>query len=251
MSIEPIPPELQQLLDAEPPARLPAEVEARLLRRLSASTELAFTEAAPSPAVPSHSAPSPSAPAHSAPAPSAPLAGLGGGAALFLTGALMGALLHAQFAAPVVREIVSAPAPVAPLAPAPAPVPVAEPVPVPVPVPVPTTPQAEPPKPGVVQRAPTTPPAPEQTGLERERRLLEPARTALTRGMATQALTLLEQHAKEFPSGELAEEREALGVQALAVSGAMDAARARAKAFTARFPDSLFLPVVERAVRGD
>ena len=215
MSIEPIPPELQQLLDAEPPVRVPAEVEARLLGRLNASVELAFTE----PSVPSARA---------------PLAKLSVGSALFLTGALTGALLHAQFAAPVVvRDVV--------LVPAPAPAPLAEPVPEP--------PSPEPARP-VVKRSP--PPAqPEQTGLERERRLLEPARTALTRGMASQALTLLEQHAKAFPSGELAEEREALWVQALAVSGAMDAARARAKAFSARFPDSLFLPVVERAIRGD
>ena len=161
---------------------------------------------------------------------------------MFLTGALTGGLIHAQLAAPViVRELVTAPAPVVapPLVPAPM-----EPEPM---RPEPTTPL----KPVIVKRAAPTPIAPAQTGLERERRLLEPARTALTRGMATQALTLLEQHGQEFPSGELAEEREALGVQALAVSGSMDAARARARAFAARFPDSLFLPVVERAIRGN
>ena len=226
MSIEPIAPELQQLLDAEPPAGLPPEVEARLLGRLNASVELALNEPA-------------------APGPAAPLAKLGLGAALFLTGALTGGLIHAQLAAPViVRELVTAPAPVVapPLVPAPM-------------TPEPMTPEPmrpEPPlKPVIVKRAAPTPIAPAQTGLERERRLLEPARTALTRGMATQALTLLEQHGQEFPSGELAEEREALGVQALAVSGSMDAARARARAFAARFPDSLFLPVVERAIRGN
>ena len=96
---------------------------------------------------------------------------------------------------------------------------------------------------------PKAPPVLQETSLDRERQLLEAARTAVARSMVPAALASLEQHAREFPQGVLAEERDALWVQALAVSGDLPAARARAGRFTETYPDSLFLPVVERAVR--
>jgi hypothetical protein len=48
--------------------------------------------------------------------------------------------------------------------------------------------------------------------------------------------------------GRLAEEREALRIRALAAAGRSHDARARAAAFRARFPRSLFLPVVDQVL---
>jgi hypothetical protein len=82
-----------------------------------------------------------------------------------------------------------------------------------------------------------------------ERALLETARAALGRGDFARALTAAQRHERRWPRGQLAEEREALTVRALAASGQVDAARARAGAFRARFPRSIFLPAVDAASR--
>jgi hypothetical protein len=84
--------------------------------------------------------------------------------------------------------------------------------------------------------------------LARERAWIDQARMALVRGSARDALVALDAHAREFPSGRMTEEREALGVHALAASGQTDQARARADAFRTRWPASVFGPVVDRAV---
>jgi hypothetical protein len=60
------------------------------------------------------------------------------------------------------------------------------------------------------------------------------------RGAPDDALASLEQHRTRFPHGDLEEEREALAIKALAKAGQPGAARARAAAFRARFPQSLF-----------
>ena len=85
------------------------------------------------------------------------------------------------------------------------------------------------------------------TSLGEEQRLLDTARTAVTRGAYSSAITSLTEHQTRFPAGRLTEERELLYVQALAGSGDTAAAQARAKAFAERFPRSIFLPAV-RAV---
>jgi hypothetical protein len=82
------------------------------------------------------------------------------------------------------------------------------------------------------------------TSLGEEQRLLDTARTAVARGAYSSALTSLTEHETRFPSGRLTEERELLFVQALAGKRDMAAARARGSAFAARFPGSIFLPVV-------
>jgi hypothetical protein len=51
----------------------------------------------------------------------------------------------------------------------------------------------------------------------------------------------LAEHGRRFPSGSLAEEREALRVRALSGSGQSDAARRAARAFATRFPRSVLL----------
>jgi hypothetical protein len=84
--------------------------------------------------------------------------------------------------------------------------------------------------------------------LAAERSLLEIARVALVRGQAAGALAALERHARQFPDGALAEEREGLLVQALVDARQYDRARERAARFNQRYPRSLFAPVVEQAL---
>ncbi len=83
--------------------------------------------------------------------------------------------------------------------------------------------------------------------LAAEQPLLDMARSAIMSGRAQAALVTLRRHARDFPEGELAEEREALFVQALAQSGDQAAAAAKAGHFRKRFPQSIFLPSVDAA----
>jgi TolA-binding protein len=87
------------------------------------------------------------------------------------------------------------------------------------------------------------------TGLAAERRLIEDARTSLTRGLSEEALATLRHHARAFPRGRLAEERESLLVQALITKGRYAQARQRAELFERKYPKSLFQPIVEEALR--
>jgi len=83
--------------------------------------------------------------------------------------------------------------------------------------------------------------------LAAERSLVDRARTALTRGQPGAALEALDSHAKTFPRGRLAEEREALAIDALARAGRGAEAKARAVRFRAAYPQSVFLGVVDLA----
>jgi hypothetical protein len=72
--------------------------------------------------------------------------------------------------------------------------------------------------------------------------LLQRAQAAYTdRNFAT-TLLLVSEHARRFPNGRLAEEREALHVKALIGAGREVEARKAASAFAARFPRSALLP---------
>lgn len=84
--------------------------------------------------------------------------------------------------------------------------------------------------------------------LAKERTLLDTARIALAHGEHAVALESLQQHEREYRSGKLVEEREALFVRVLADVGELAPARARAETFRRRFPQSLLLPAVEAAV---
>jgi len=84
--------------------------------------------------------------------------------------------------------------------------------------------------------------------LAAERSLVEMARAALTRGQAERALAALRRHARQFPNGELTEEREGLLVQALVGAQRYDQAREKAEQFKKRYPRSLFAPVVDQAI---
>lgn len=81
-----------------------------------------------------------------------------------------------------------------------------------------------------------------------ERALVDTARTALARGRSADALTAIEEHTRRFPRGRLAEEREALAVQALALTGDRAGALARAARFRRAYPNSIFGSAVDRAV---
>jgi hypothetical protein len=68
--------------------------------------------------------------------------------------------------------------------------------------------------------------------------LLEPARSSIGQGDYGAALVAIDQHRREFPNGQLSEEREALRVRALWGLGQRPAALAAAKVFRQRYPRS-------------
>ena len=80
--------------------------------------------------------------------------------------------------------------------------------------------------------------------LAAERAALDVARTALGRGDGANALAACDDHARKFPRGALAEEREAIAVQALVLEHRSDDARARAERFRKTHPRSILLPAV-------
>ncbi len=84
--------------------------------------------------------------------------------------------------------------------------------------------------------------------LAAERRQLGAARAALSAGNGRQALVLIDGHRATWPDGQLVEERDALLVLSLAHLGRRDDARAAATTFRARWPKSLFLDAIDRAV---
>ncbi len=81
--------------------------------------------------------------------------------------------------------------------------------------------------------------------LEAERALLDIARTALGRGDGANALRATDEHGRKFPRGILAEEREAMSIQALRLLHRDDEAEARLARFRGRFPSSLIRPALE------
>jgi hypothetical protein len=91
---------------------------------------------------------------------------------------------------------------------------------------------------------------PMRDNLDRERALIDRARTALYRGADETALRYLDECAKEFPAGQLVEEREALWIQSAAGAGKYWLARERGLAFSKRYPHSLLLPAIEEVLRG-
>ncbi len=92
-------------------------------------------------------------------------------------------------------------------------------------------------------------PAPSaSSSLSAERALLDNARTALAHGDSARAVALTDEHARQFARPSLAEEREAIAVQALVLQGRYVDARARAARFRAAYPNSLFLPAVDSSV---
>ncbi len=81
-----------------------------------------------------------------------------------------------------------------------------------------------------------------------ERNVLEAVRSALARGNADAAIAGTERHQREFPAGQLGEERDALWIQALVSAGRFDDARTRAARFHQDHSNSLLAPAVDAAV---
>lgn len=75
----------------------------------------------------------------------------------------------------------------------------------------------------------------------RELRILEPARRAFARGDFAAVVRAADEHERAFPSGGLAEERDALRVRALFRQNRVGEARRAAAAFRKRFPNSAVL----------
>lgn len=86
-----------------------------------------------------------------------------------------------------------------------------------------------------------TRPATAQESYAAELQLLQRAQGAYTRGEFSGALVLVAEHGRRFPSGRLAEQREALRVRSLAGSGRADEARRAVAQFAVRFPRSVLL----------
>ena len=82
-----------------------------------------------------------------------------------------------------------------------------------------------------------------------EVKLLQGAQGSLASDPA-QTLALCAEHARRFPNGLMAQEREVLAIEALAQTGRMDEARARADRFAVAYPSSTHLRRI-RAVVGD
>jgi hypothetical protein len=85
--------------------------------------------------------------------------------------------------------------------------------------------------------------------LAAESALLDVARTALAAGDGERALDAVQRHEASFPRGLLTEEREALGIRALLALGRTSEAKGRVALFRTRYPESLFLPAVESAMK--
>lgn len=81
--------------------------------------------------------------------------------------------------------------------------------------------------------------------LEEEQRLLGAAQRSLTQRDSAGALATIRAHARRFPRGTLAEERDALEIRALLLAQREDEARALAARFRRRYPDSVFIATID------
>jgi hypothetical protein len=101
---------------------------------------------------------------------------------------------------------------------------------------------------------PSTPHRPTRTAskgdpFSAELALLQSAHGAYTGRDFSNALALIAEHARRFPKGRLAEQREALRVRSLVGAGRADEARRAAAAFAVQFPRSVLLPRLEETAR--
>lgn len=103
--------------------------------------------------------------------------------------------------------------------------------------------------PSTTHAVPSVVPSSRTDYLAAERALLDHARRALASDGGVEALGLLDRHAKRFPRGKLAEEREALAIEALVHAGRLDEARARAADFRRKSPQSLYLEAIDVTLR--
>jgi hypothetical protein len=86
------------------------------------------------------------------------------------------------------------------------------------------------------------------SSLAEQQGLLDQARASLRRGDGANALAVVTRHESLYPLTEFAEERGAIRILALVMTGQDEPARALAESFERRFPNSLFLPSLRRAL---
>jgi hypothetical protein len=98
-----------------------------------------------------------------------------------------------------------------------------------------------------VKRKPPALPSPEAPALEHGWALLEAARASNAVGRYGDALSAVTEHAQEYPASQFEQEREALRIQALVGLGRQDEARALARSFEQRFPESILLEGIRQA----
>jgi outer membrane protein assembly factor BamD (BamD/ComL family) len=94
------------------------------------------------------------------------------------------------------------------------------------------------------QSTTTAHPSPKPVDPDQEVKLLHQAQDALAADPA-QALSLCGEHAKSFPQGLLAQEREVIAIDALVRLGRANEAHARARRFAASYPASTHLRRIE------
>jgi hypothetical protein len=97
----------------------------------------------------------------------------------------------------------------------------------------------------------TTKPAAHPDDFTEEVELMGRARAALGRNDASQALALLEEHAKKFPRGTLGPERDASRIMALCALGRTQQAKTHATKFMRKHPRSALTARVRRTCVGD
>ncbi len=96
---------------------------------------------------------------------------------------------------------------------------------------------------------PSVRPASARESYAAELNLLKRAQVAYAEGDYADTLALVAEHDRRFPTGRLAEEREALRVRTLTKAGRTDEAQRAAAAFADRFPRSVLLPRAGRDLR--
>jgi hypothetical protein len=99
--------------------------------------------------------------------------------------------------------------------------------------------------------APDLPASPAAARLAEQQALLDQARTSLRRGDGAGALAIVAGHESLYPVTEFAEERGAIRILSLVMTGRNDEARSHAERFERRFPTSLFLPSIRRSLGDD
>jgi hypothetical protein len=131
---------------------------------------------------------------------------------------------------------------------APAPLPATVPTPAETTALIESLPEPVPPPPRRPTRSrplPAAAPASEGDAYASELRLLRPAQMALGQSSFANALALVDEHQRRFPSGHLAEEREALRVKALLGLDRREEARRATAAFRVHFPNSALLARIQ------
>lgn len=231
-NLEPLPPDLARLLASEREAAPPADVIERVWSRIAGTLP---------PTLPRGGGDGGSGSGPGASTAAGPIASKMAAVAVsaLLAGGVIGAGLHAALATPPHERIVYVDRPIL--------------------VPPTLSASSTPPPPLVAAAAPSSTvshavralpsvvaSAPAQ--MDEERALLDDARAALSRGDGPAALVAAERHRQRFANPQLAEEREAIAVQALVLAGRYDEARTRAARFRAQTPNSLFLPAIDASL---